>query len=42
MKLTERPAGEYPGPREPIATQRQFAIAENGNGHGEHAGVAAR
>lgn len=35
MKLTERPAAEYPGPREPIPTQRQFAIAENENGHGE-------
>ena len=32
MKLTERPAGEHPGPREAIPTQRQFAIAENGNG----------
>jgi chromosome segregation protein len=40
MKLTERPAGEYPGPREPIPTQRQFAMAENG--HGEKASFAAR
>jgi chromosome segregation protein len=42
MKLTERPAGEFPGPREAIPTQRQFAMAENGNGHGEHAAAGAR
>jgi chromosome segregation protein len=40
MRLTERPAAEYPGPREAIPTQRQFAMAENG--HSEKSGVAAR
>ncbi len=40
MKLTERPAGEQPGPREAIPTQRHFAMAENG--HGEKASFAAR
>jgi chromosome segregation protein len=40
MKLTERPAGEHPGPREAISTQRQFAMAENGNGHAAHATAA--
>ena len=46
MKLTERPTGELPGPREAIPTQAHFAVTENGNGnangHGEHATVAAR
>jgi chromosome segregation protein len=33
MKLTAAPAGEQPAPgREPISTQRQFALAENGHG----------
>jgi chromosome segregation protein len=41
MKLTERPSGEQPGPREAIATQRQFAIAENGHGE-KKASFAAR
>jgi chromosome segregation protein len=41
MKLTERPAGEQPGPREAISTQRQFAIAENGHGE-KKASFAAR
>jgi chromosome segregation protein len=40
MRLTERPAAEYPGPREAIPTQRQFAMAEDG--HSEKSGVAAR
>jgi len=40
MRLTERPAAEYPGPREAIPTQRQFAMAENG--HSEKSGLAAR
>ena len=40
MKLTERPAGEQPGPREAIPTQRQFAMAENG--HGQKASLALR
>jgi chromosome segregation protein len=32
MKLTAAPAGEQPAPgREPISTQRQFALAENGH-----------
>ena len=36
MKLTAAPAAEQAPPtpqREPIASQRQFALAENGNGH---------
>ena len=41
MKLTERPSGEQPGPREAISTQRQFAIAENGHGE-KKASFAAR
>jgi chromosome segregation protein len=40
MKLTERPAGEQPGPREAIPTQRQFAITENGQA--QEASLAAR
>jgi chromosome segregation protein len=40
VKLTERPSGEQPGPREAIPTQRQFAMTENG--HEEKASFAAR
>jgi chromosome segregation protein len=40
VKLTERPSGEQPGPREAIPTQRQFAMTENG--HAEKASFAAR
>src|ERR1700745_4066719 len=46
MKLTPRhdaPVSETPQVvRETAPTQRQFAMAENGNGHGEKASFAAR
>jgi chromosome segregation protein len=40
MRLTDRPAGEQPGPREAIPTQRQFAVTENGQA--QEASLAAR
>jgi chromosome segregation protein len=43
MKLTAPPSAEQSAaPRENVPTQRQFAIAENGNGHGRKASVAGR
>ncbi|MEP6603817.1 MAG: chromosome segregation protein SMC [Spartobacteria bacterium] len=41
MKLTERRENE-PVAVDAITSQRQFAMAENGNGHGESASFAAR
>ncbi len=41
MKLTERRENE-PVVVDAISSQRQFAMAENGNGHGESASFAAR
>ena len=37
VKMTAAPAAEQTQPpqREPVSTQRQFALAENGNGHAE-------
>ena len=42
MKMTAPPAAEQPQPaqRESLASQRQFALAENGNGHAKKTGVA--
>ena len=45
MKLTPRPetpTGETPQVVREAPAQRQFAMAENGNGHGEEASFAAR
>jgi chromosome segregation protein len=42
MKMTDRAPADFRAGSERVGSQREFAIAENGNGHGEHASAGGR